>query len=39
LERVRGVGLRIKCLLLDRAFFNVATMRYLQGMALLSNCT
>jgi Transposase DDE domain len=31
LERVRTLGLRIKYLLLDRAFFNVATMKYLQA--------
>jgi DDE family transposase len=31
LERVRALGLRIKYLLLDRAFFNVATMKYLQA--------
>ncbi len=30
LERVRTLGLRIKYLLLDRAFFNAATMKYLQ---------
>jgi hypothetical protein len=30
LERVRALGLRIKRLLLDRGFFNVATMTYLQ---------
>lgn len=30
LERVRALGLRIKHLLLDRAFFNVAMMKYLQ---------
>jgi hypothetical protein len=30
LERVRALGLRIKHLLLDRAFFNVVTMKYLQ---------
>lgn len=30
-ERVRALGLRIKHLLLDRAFFNVATMKYLQA--------
>lgn len=30
LERVRALGLRIKRLLLDRAFFNVATMKFLQ---------
>ena len=30
LERVRALGLKIKRLLLDRAFFNVATMKYLQ---------
>ncbi len=29
-ERARALGLRIKRLLLDRAFFNVATMPYLQ---------
>jgi hypothetical protein len=30
LERVRALGLRIKRLLLDRAFFNVAVMKHLQ---------
>jgi DDE family transposase len=30
LERVRALGLKIKRLLVDRAFFNVATMAYLQ---------
>jgi hypothetical protein len=30
LERVRALGLKIKRLLVDRGFFNVATMEYLQ---------
>lgn len=30
-EQVRALGLRIKRLLLDRAFFNVAMLHYLQG--------
>src|ERR1019366_9524210 len=30
LERVRALGLRIKHLLLDRGFFNVALMKFLQ---------
>lgn len=30
LERMRALGLRIKHMLLDRAFFNVAMMKYLQ---------
>lgn len=34
LERVRSMGLRLKGLLLDRAFFNVATMKYLQAVRL-----
>ena len=34
LERVREIGLRIRCLLMDRAFFNVATMRYLQAVRM-----
>jgi hypothetical protein len=34
LERVRALRLRIKHLLLDRAFFNVATMNYLQEQRL-----
>ena len=33
-ERVREIGLRIQCLLLDRAFFNVATMKYLQAVRM-----
>ena len=34
LERMRALGLRIKHLLLDRAFFNVAMMKYLQEQRL-----
>jgi hypothetical protein len=34
LERVQALGLRIKYLLLDRAFFNVAMMQYLQEQRL-----
>ncbi len=31
LRRIREMGLKIKCLLLDRAFFNVAVTEYLQA--------
>ncbi|MCX7429405.1 MAG: transposase [Planctomycetia bacterium] len=30
LAQIRAIGLKIKCLLLDRAFFNVAAMEFLQ---------
>jgi hypothetical protein len=31
LERIREIGLKIKCCLLDRAFFNFAVIEFLQG--------
>lgn len=31
IARIRKIGLKIKCFLLDRAFFNVSVVEYLQG--------
>lgn len=31
IERVRQIGIKIRCVLVDRAFFNVAVVQFLQG--------